>query len=182
MTEKATLRCAHGQELFVGKVRGVFHYTHPDGSGCGINNSLVVSAEKILEVFGVREHDANPTMRAAFTCSLSYRLRCYDEMSRMKGEEVVQALRRISVLIDGAHNEQELAWELEKIFGKVVWVNMEQVSQTVYAASQKAPAKPYPLPKYSMINVLNEREDATFLSLDDAVTRSDKRAGMYHKR
>lgn len=179
MTDTATLRCAHGLELFVGMVKGTYHYTHPDGRSCDINNSLAVTCEKVLTLHAARAPEGSPQRRAAFACSKEYRLRYYKALATLKDADALsRALGQVAAMMDGAFCEKTIAWELEKVFGKIVWENFDLVApQTMYAATATAPKQSYPLPKLTMLNIKNERETAGFAELDESVQASQKRWG-----
>ncbi len=183
----AVLLCPHGVQLYVVMRGGVYHYQHPDGASCSINNSFVVTVPQVLTEIGKHAHlldftlEETPTMCAAFVGSLPVRLAYYRGMSQASAGLLETMLKRLLALINGAHNETVIAWELDKVFKQVVFVNIARYSQVQYVLKITAPEKPYRLPQLPMVNIENARRDNAILEIERDINQANAMYGRYRK-
>lgn len=182
MNDVVVLKClVHNKELFVGSVGGVMHYSHDNGP-CTVNNSFMMSSDSILYQMAARQTDMELVLKAAYVCSLKLRKDYYYKLAEANAKEVKALLTRIVGWMDGAHNEKILAWELGRVFDRVVFENLMQITDTAYATSQEKPVPIYRLPKLEMVNIKNDRMDNSFLEIEAEVQEQNKRLARFMKK
>ncbi len=202
MSDLSIIICPHKQELYVRIIQGVSHYSHQDREDCNIFNSFVITVQEILDVMGIAEKQAmhadkeTIVLRTAFICSLPFRLHFYkllskyvaddddEEKTEKNANKLSQLLAMWSRLIHGAYNEKYLDWEIGKVFGRVVFENLQLVTTTDHRLAQEVPTaieEEPTLPHLPMMNIKNWRENAYIMGLDDDAEFHRQRSERFKK-
>lgn len=200
MADLSVIRCPHKEELYVRTVQRVSHYSHQEREDCPIFNSFVITAQEILAVSGAAEkqamHNDRETivLRTAMICSLPFRLNFYkllakykvdeddDEETELHADKLSQLLGLWSRCVHGAYNERYLNWEIGKVFQKVVFINLSEVTTTDHKSAQDEPEYLPNLPRLSMMNIKNWHENAYIMGLDDDAEFNRQRSARFNNK
>jgi hypothetical protein len=169
-----TLLCPHNMPLFVIESDGMYHYVHENKSGCDLVNYYDVTADKLLFEMGKLETTETQIMRVAFCCSLTLRLSYYKTMAQVDTTALQKFLRRIMHFINSAHNKELLLWELNEVFGSIIFENFYFLEEKTYQRSDYIPDIVCDLPTYDIPNLANHARDRGFLELEAEVQRANR--------
>ena len=150
--EKIQLYCPHGFKVKTNTLFGVIVYIHEEDNlkPCKMLNTLDQKPEAIAKLMFLRKGIVcTPEVVALIGSSDHVRKSAYEQLSKMKGKELIAALKEYVDIIDKIRivDKTIVIRELVNAFGKTVVTNLKLVSGVNYDQYIRSDMAKYPMEK-----------------------------------